>query len=57
MGEYRINQWLQVSTMEPVFGIQKRVAPRKWMNCCEGKKPLFFKSKQEAKNYVKTLEE
>jgi len=50
----RIHKWIDTETMIPFYGIRVRVN-NKWMHLTKGKNPVFFDTRQEAKDYQKTL--
>jgi hypothetical protein len=50
----RIHKWIDTETMIPFYGIRVRVNGR-WMHLTKGKNPVFFDTRQEAKDFQKTL--
>ena len=57
MSEYRVSTpWIHLKTMEQCFSVQKRVSPRKWINCCKGDDALFFKTIAEAQAFIRSLQ-
>lgn len=47
----RILPWINTKTEKVRYGIQAR-HNGKWMHCCEGTKPLFFRKKERAQAYI-----
>lgn len=57
MSDYRVHQWIHLGSMEPAFSVQKRIAPRKWINVTDTGEALFFKTKENAKAFMKKQQE
>lgn len=55
MAEYRVHQWINVASQEPAYTVQKRVSPRKWANCTDTGEGKFFKSRENAENWMREL--
>lgn len=53
--EFRISQWIDLTNMEPWFGVEAKVKPREWLPCCEGDKPLLFVSRASALKRIAQL--
>ena len=52
MNDFRIHRWIHLGSMEPAYSVQKRVAPRKWVNVTNNGEALFFKSREKAKAFL-----
>ena len=53
---FRVHEWLDVSAMEPRFGVQAQVAKGKWCHIAYNGSPLIFVEKIDARDEVKRLQ-
>lgn len=53
--KHRVHQWVDTTTLEPLFGIQVNVEYGKWAHVVEGSSPLLFPTKGEAAAKAKAL--
>jgi hypothetical protein len=49
--KYRVSDWLNTNTGEPVYGIQRNTEKGKWVNCaCDGEALLYTKRETAVKH-------
>lgn len=53
---FRASNWFDTKKNCVVYGIQGKIDPRKWLNCCKGKDPLIFDSEKDRDNYLIKLQ-
>jgi hypothetical protein len=51
--KYRPHTWIDLETNETTYGIQANTGYAQWKHVSKGNKPLFFKTKDEAKQWIK----
>ena len=49
-------EFFNVETHEVKYGIQVRVAPRKWLPCAKNGSPILFDTEQERDEEIKRIE-
>jgi len=52
---FRPSTWYNMEKNCPVFGIQAKIEPKKWLNCCNGKNVFIFDTEEERDNKIKEL--
>jgi hypothetical protein len=52
---YRLAQWINTKTMEPVYGIQQLRPGGKWANCAVEGKALLYSNAETAKRHLRWL--
>lgn len=57
---HRVHDWIDINTLDIVYGVQTKIAPRTWAHVVEQNElnqdePIIFKTKEEALNKIKEL--
>jgi hypothetical protein len=53
--KYRLHRWLDVEGFVALFGIQARVAPRKWAHVYRGERPVLYRCEAAARAAIAKL--
>ena len=54
MGKYRISPWGSSISKKIWHGVQIKHEGQ-WVHCCEGSKPLIYRTKSEAQEKIKEI--
>lgn len=52
---YRAHDWINTSTLKPVYSVQARVGLRGWAHVHHGGKPMFFDNKAKRDAALKEM--
>lgn len=50
--EFRIHNWINTDTLEPIFGVQVKLAPRQWAHVCQAGTVMLFDYEADAKEKI-----
>jgi hypothetical protein len=51
--KYRVHQWIDTKTFEPMYGIQQNVTHGRWAHVVVGNSPALFKTQEEAEEQIR----
>jgi len=52
---YRVSDWINTNTMQPVFGIQHNKERGKWVNCAVDGTALLYTKRETAERHCRWL--
>lgn len=52
---FRAHQWINTTTLEPIFSIQASVGKRGWMHVSDNGKPMFYATPEARDAALKDL--